>query len=314
MALHPSAEMMIQVLTDSGLTFGARRHARDAAGRDDRGHDESAVPEASRARRGRPHDPRAGRRDPRARVPPERRDRAPVAAVVPRWRLGHRQPRHARPTRAVARRRGRRGRGVGRLPTRAGGEVPRPRPTTASPRTSGRSRTPTRSAPTRHASRSAATARAEISRRSLRSTRANAGSRSRSCSCSCIPSPTTSSTARRWSTTPRATSSKPKACAGSGITTRVRRPTSTTRASRRCARPTCPGSRRAVVVTAEYDPLRDQGEAYGAQPARRGRADRGRARRRSDPRLLRHARVHAARPGSLGRLGRRVAARTLGTA
>ncbi len=186
MPLHPTAEMMIQVLNDTGLTFTAR-------------HD----------------DPRIGARPMIAATTNPAFPKHPVHDVADRTIPGPAGPIPVRVYRPSARRPRCRcscgSTGAGGSPatstrtTRSAGcsatrwvpsssrsttaSHPRPsippRPTTAWPRTNGRLPTPTRSTPTRRGSRSVATARAAILPRSSRCARATRGCRNRSSSCSC---------------------------------------------------------------------------------------------------------------------------------
>ena len=241
----------------------------------------------------RPHDSRArparsrcgcsGRRD---------ADRPAGARVVPRRRLGDRQPRHARPARAAS---------CATTPTRSScrsttGSRPRrssrPRSTTASPRTSGS---------LAHAAELGGDPRAHRDRRRQRGRQPRRGRRARRARAAACRSPKLQLLV--YPVTDYEFDSPAMIDNAKGYfleadehalvlrPLRARRPpTSTTGASRRCARPISRGLAPAVVVTAEYDPLRDQGEAYAARLRDAGVPTEVRARRRPDPRLLRDAR------------------------
>ena len=171
MALHPSAEMMVQVLNDSGLTFGPdatpekRRAAMIAATTNPRFPKHPVHDVADRTIPG-----PAGDIPIRVFRYTECRPALPLLLWFHGggWVTGNLDTHDQ----------------LGRLLADAVGAVvvsvdyrlaPEakfpPRPTTASPRTSGRSPTPTKSVLIRHASRSAATARAGTSPRSSRSSR-----------------------------------------------------------------------------------------------------------------------------------------------
>ena len=154
---------------------------------------------------------------------------------------------------------------------------------------------------TRHARRNRRRHRADRDRRRQRgrqprrgrraASRASAGSRNRSCSCSCIPVDRLRVRQRvddrqREGLLPRSR----QHASGSTITTRGPRPTSTTGGSRRSARRDLarPSARRRHHRRVR--PAARPGRGVRPAAAGRRRADRDRARRRPDPRLLRNAR------------------------
>ena len=214
-----------------------------------------------------------------------RRRRRPAGRrLLPRRRVGDRERRASttRICRALANA-ARRDRRVGRLPPRARAPVPGRRSTTAGPRCNGspNNAAELRGDPSRLAvAGDSAGGNLAAVVRTARPRRRAAAPRSRLLIYPVTDHEFTSSASyarQRRGLLPRSASR----CAGSSTATRAAAPTPPTGASRRCARPTSRASRPRSCITAEYDPLRDQGEAYAERLARRGRAGRADALRRA---------------------------------
>ena len=247
MPLHPSAEMMIQLLTDSGRRRSPPTRRPRAGARDERGDGEPGVAEAPGARRSTTARSRARRATSRCACSGRARDAGAAGArVVPRRRLGHRQPRHPRPARAACSCDDSRARSWCRSTTGS-------RPRRSSPAavddcvaacewvTRARGRARRRSGA---GSRSAATARAATSPRSSRSIARERGSPQPKLQLLVYPVTDYEFDERvddrqRQGLLPRGR--------GHALVLRslraTRPPTSTTGACRRCARPTSPASR-----------------------------------------------------------------------